>query len=538
MSTTAPSDARSSAWAPLRIPLFRALWIAQLTSNLGTWMQTVGAQWLMGDLTHDPLHVALIQTATSLPVFLFGFPAGALGDVFDRRRLLLVSQASMLVAAAVLAFLTFEDDTTPWVLLGITFVIGTGRAVTAPSWQAIQPQLVGRALIPQAAALGAASVNVARAAGPALGGAIVAAAGAAWVFGINAISFLGVLAVLVMWKREHQEKPLGPEHVRSALRAGTRYVRNSPRMKAILARSAIFVLFASALWALLPVVARHDLKLGSGGYGLLLGAVGVGAVAGTALLPRLRERTSLDRVVAGAGLAFGVACAVIAWVHVVAAVAVALVVTGFAWIAALSSLNAAAQTVLPDWVRSRGMALYIIVFQGGQAAGALVWGLVVRQSDTRTAFTAVAVGLLVGAVVARRWRLRPPGAIDVRLAQPWPEPDMVVDPDPTHGPVLVQVEYRVPLERAEAFREAMQPVGRARRRSGGERWGLFQDGADPERFVEAYLVPTWEEHMRQHQERTTHTDRLFEERALELTAEGTEPQARHLLWSHPEQDGR
>jgi hypothetical protein len=218
----------------------------------------------------------------------------------------------------------------------------------------------------------------------------------------------------------------------------------------------------------------------------------------------------------------------------VGVVAAALVLTGFAWIAALSSLNAAAQTVLPDWVRSRGMALYIIVFQGGQAAGALVWGLVAKGADTRTAFTAVAVGLLAGVVAARRWRLRPPGAIDVRPAELWPEPDMVIDPDPRHGPVLVQVEYRVPLERAEAFREAMQPVGRARRRSGGERWGLFQDGADPERFVEAYVVATWEEHLRQHQERMTMTDRLFEERALELIAEGTEPRVEHLLWAYPD----
>jgi MFS family permease len=532
MSTTAPRDAPTSAWAPLRIPLYRALLIAQFTSNIGTWMQTVGAQWLMGDLTHDPLKVALVQTATSLPVFLFGFPAGAVGDVFDRRRVLLASQLFMLIAAALLAALTFSGDTTPWVLLGITFAIGAGRALTAPSWQAIQPQLVGRELIPQAAALGAASVNVARAAGPALGGALVAAAGAAWVFGINAISFLGVLAVLVWWRRERVEKPLGPEHVRSALRAGTRYVRSSPRMKAILARSGVFVLFASALWALLPILARSDLKLGSGGYGLLLGAMGVGAVLGTALLPRLRTLASLDHVVAGAAVAFGLSCAVIAWVHVVAVVAVALVVTGFAWIAALSSLNATAQTVLPDWVRSRGMALYIIVFQGGQAAGAFVWGVVVKQSDTRVAFTAVAVGLLAGVAVSRRWRLRPPGGIDMRPAKAYPEPDMVIEPGPRDGPVLVQVEYRVPVERVDAFREAMQPVGRARRRSGGERWGLFQDGADPERFVEAYLVATWDEHLRQLQERTTQTDRLFEERALELVAEGTEPHVTHLLWAY------
>src|SRR4051812_32879998 len=527
-----PSERPVSAWAPLKIKLYRWLLIAQFASNIGTWMQTVGAQWLMGDLTHDPLMVALVQTATSLPVFLFSFPAGAVGDVFDRRRVLITSQAFMLIAAAVLATLTFSGDVTPWVLLGLTFAVGAGRALTAPSWQAIQPQLVGRKLIPQAAALGAASVNVARAAGPALGGALVAAAGAQWVFGLNAVSFLGVLAVLVLGRRSRVEKPLGPEHVRSALRAGTRYVRSSPRMKAILWRSAAFVLFASAMWALLPVVARGDLGLGSGGYGLLLAAVGVGAVAGTAVLPRIRQSWSLDTLVSAGAVLFAIACVLIAWVHVVAVVAVALVVTGFAWIAVLSSLNAAAQTVLPDWVRSRGMALYIIVFQGGQAVGALIWGLVVRQSDTRVAFAIVAVGLVGGLAAARRWPLRSPGGVDMRTAQPWPEPELAVDPDPAHGPVLVTVEYRVPADRADAFREAMQPGGRARRRSGGERWGLFQDGGDPERFVEVYVLATWEEHLRQAHERTTHTDRLFEERARALVAEGTEPHVEHLLWGY------
>jgi MFS family permease len=521
------------AWAPLHVPLFRALFLAQFASNVGTWMQTVGAQWLMGSLSHDPLKVALVQTATSLPVFLFGFPAGTIGDVFDRRRVLLVSQTFMLVAAALLAVLTFSDDVTPWLLLALTFAVGAGRALTAPSWQAIIPQLVGRRLIPQAATLGAASVNVARAAGPALGGALVAAAGAGWVFGINAISFVGVLGVLLLWRREPVEKALGPEHVRSALRAGTRYVRSSPRMKAILARASVFIVFASAMWALLPVVARSDLGLGSGGYGLLLGAVGIGAVAGTVTLPRLRARWSLDAMVAGGSVAFAVACVALAWVHVVALAALALVVTGFAWITVLSSLNATAQTVLPDWVRSRGMGLYLLVFQGGQAIGALIWGLVVKQSDTRTAFSAVAVGLLVGGAAAgRRWHLRPTGSLDMRTSPASPDPDMVIDPDPAHGPVLVSVEYRVPEGRADAFREAMLPVGRARRRSGGERWGLFQDGADPERFVEVYVVATWEEHLRQNQERVTHTDRLFEQRALELTAEGSEPKVQHLLWAY------
>jgi MFS family permease len=531
MSTAPVATRPISAWAPLRIRVYRALWIAQLTSNIGTWMQTVAAQWLMGTLSHNPLLVALIQTATALPVFLVGFPAGAIGDIFDRRRVLLVSQVFMVGSAALLAALTFSDDVTPAVLLALTFAIGAGLALTMPSWQAIQPELVGRELIPQAATLGATSMNLARAIGPAIGGALVAAAGAGWVFALNGISFLGVLAVLVWWRREPRAKVLGPEHIGSALRAGLRFVRSSPRMRTVLIRASSFVIFATALWALLPVVARQRLGLGSGGYGLLLGAVGLGAVLGAWTLPQIKARWRLDRVVIVASLAFGAAVVVIGWVRVVPVVALALLVCGYCWISINSSLNASAQAVLPDWVRSRGMSLYLLVFQGCQAAGAVLWGVAASVWSTSVALSIVGGGLVVSAGVARRWPLvtRP---IDVRITEYLSEPEVVIDPEPTHGPVLVETEYRVPPDRADAFREAMERVGRSRRRSGAERWGLFQDGTDPERFVEAYVVPTWEEHLRQHQERYTRADAQYEQQARELVADGTEPEVRHLFFAY------
>jgi MFS family permease len=520
-----------SAWEPLRIKVYRALWIAQFTSNVGTWMQTVGAQWLMGTLSHDPLLVALIQTATSLPVFLVGFPAGALGDIFDRRRILLVSQTFMLASAALLAALTAAGDITPSILLMLTFAIGLGMALTAPSWQAIQPELVGRELIPQAAALGATSMNIARAIGPAIGGAQVAAAGPQWVFVLNAVSFLGVLGVVTLWRREAPPKVYGPEHVGSALRAGFRFVRSSPRMRTVLVRASSFVIFSTALWALLPVVARVSLGLCSGGYGLLLGAVGVGAVLGAWTLPRARARWNLDRVVAASGLAFAGVAAVLAWVPSVPVVAAALLVAGYCWISVNSSLNASAQTVLPDWVRSRGMSLYLLVFQGAQAFGALIWGIVASSWDTRVSLTAVAGGLLLSPLVARRWPLRT-RPIDVRLSDWFPEPRLEMQPEPSHGPVLVEVEYEVPPENAEAFREAMERVGRSRRRAGAQRWGLFQDGSHPERFVEAYVVQTWEEHLRQSQERYTRADETYVVEARSLVREGTTPRARHLVFAY------
>ena len=495
-------------------------------------MQTVGAQWLMGSLTRNPLFVALIQTATALPVFLVGFPAGALGDIFDRRRILLVSQTFMLAAAALLSLLTFGNDVTPWVLLGLTFAVGLGRALTAPSWQAIQPQLVGRELIPQAAALNSTNMNVARAIGPAIGGVVVAAAGAGWVFVLNSVSFLAVLGVLFAWRRAPVDKPLGREHIGGAMRAGWRYVRSSPRMRAVLVRATTFILFASALWALLPVIARQRLGLGSGGYGLLLAAVGLGAVLGAWTLPRARARWRTNGVVAGASAGFAAVSLALAWIDSVPVVAAALVGAGYAWIAVLSSLNSTAQAVLPDWVRSRGLSLYLLVFFGGQALGALLWGVVVQQSDTRVALTCVAGGLLLSLAIGRRFPLRGTRMLDLRPAEAYPEPVLAIEPDPGHGPVLVTIEYRVPPERADEFREAMQPVGRSRRRSGGTRWGLFQDGADPERFVEVYVVPTWEEHQRQHQERVTLSDRAFEGRAHALLTEGSEPRVDHLFFAY------
>src|SRR4051794_15063927 len=529
MSAAATVPREQSAWAPFRLRVFRMLWIAQFTSNVGTWMQTVGAQWLMGDLSHSPLKVALVQTAMSLPIFLLALPAGALGDIVDRRRLLLASQSFMLAGAATLGALTASGQVTPWVLLGLTFAIGAGQAMTAPSWQAIQPELVGRELIPQASALGATSMNLARAIGPALGGALVATVGPEAVFFVNAASFLAVLGVLFLWRREAPVSALGSEQVTAAMRAGTRYVRSSPRLRAVLVRATVFVVFGAALWALLPVVARRELHLGSGGYGLLLGAVGVGAVLGAQILPGLRRRFGTQGAVIEGTVLYAIACAVLAWVKVVPLVALALVGAGLGWIAVLSSLNATAQTVLPNWVRARGMAIYLLTFQGGQALGAFAWGLVAEQFDVRVALTIVSGGLLTGLAASRRYRLRSTSSLDMSASQPSAEPHLVVDPDPGPGPGLVEGEYRVPEENRDAFREEMVRVGRSRRRTGAQRWHLYQDGADPERFVETYVVPTWQEHLRQHGERVTKSDREIVERARALASHDGEPRVSHLF---------
>ena len=520
--------AAPSSLAPLGHSPYRELYGAQLLSNVGTWMQTVAAQWLMITLEHSALMVALVQTAISLPVVLLALPAGALGDIVDRRRLLIASQILALAAAGLLAGLTLADKIGAWSLLGLTLAVGIGDALRRPAWQALQPQLVPREEVAQAAILNSANMNVARALGPALGGVLVAAAGAGWVFLLNGASYLAVLAVLVPWRSEEERSSLGPERMGAALRAGARFARSSLRLRAVLVRTALFLAFASALWALLPVVAKRQLDLGSGGYGLLLACVGAGAVLGAAILPALRARRSMDSVIALATAAFAAACVGLATFNVVAPALVLLVLAGIGWVTILGALMGSAQTILPSWVGARGMALFLLVFHGGQAGGAVLWGAVADATGTDVAFLIVAGGLLAGLLAMFRYRVRTGEDLDLRPSGHWQEPQLALDRDPGEARVLVTVDYRVPPDNHAEFREAMQAVGRARRRSGAVRWSLFQDTSEPDHFVETFVVPSWDEHLRQH-ERITVADRRFEERAHSLLADGETPRVTHLL---------
>jgi len=520
------ASASESAWAPLRHPLYRRLWAAQLTSNIGTWMQSVGAVWLMGSLSHSAALVALVQTATTLPIFLFGLPAGALADIVDRRRLLLVTQGWMLVCATLLGILAALDAVTPALLLGLTFALGAGVALNQPAWQAIQPELVPREDFPQAVALGGMSINVGRAIGPALGGVVVAVAGPEYVFIANAASFLAVLGALVSWRREPRSTPLPAERVLGATRAGLRYARHAPSLRAVLVRTTLFILPASALLALLPVVARRHLGLGAQGFGLLLTAFGAGAVLAAYLLPRVRARVSFDVLVAGASLVFALVTLGLAFIPVAGIIAATLVVGGLAWLLAISSLNVAAQYSLPAWVRARGLGVYLLLFGGGSALGSAVWGVVAEAWGTSVALSAAAAAMVIGAAGFSRYRLGLSEQLDLRPAPEWPEPAIVTDPDPSQGPVLVTLDYRVPAEQAEAFAELMRRVERMRRRTGARAWGLFQDSGVPDRFLEVFLVESWEEHLRQHG-RVTLSDRALEDRRNEFLA--SSPQVRHYL---------
>jgi MFS family permease/quinol monooxygenase YgiN len=517
-----------SAWAPLAARLFRALWIAQLVSNIGTWMQTVGAQWLL--VEHSAALVTLVQTTAGLPVVLLALPSGVLADRYDRRTMLLTAQFAMLAVSTLLAVLAFADVLTPALLLGLTFLLGCGNALMGPAWQAIQPELVERGQLGQAAALGAVNMNLARAVGPAVGGAVVAAAGAGWVFAFNAASYLGIAAVLLVWKPPATEEPNDRgERILTALHAGRRYVWHAPGVRRVLLRTALFVPGGAALWSLLPLVASRSLGLGSGGYGLLLGALGVGAVGGALVLPAVRRSLGANGTLAAGAVVFAAVLAVLATVRIPWVAVVVLLPAGVAWIGVLSTLNAALQTRLPGWVRARGLALYLLVFQGGQALAAPVWGALADGLGPAVSLLAGSGLLLAGAATVRRWPLHGADGVDPSPSDHWPAPPLVFEPGPADGPVLVSVVYRVAPANAAAFTGRMARVAGSRRRTGALTWGLYQDGNDPERFVENYLVSSWSEHLAQHRSRQTATDRRLEELARDLLLTGTAPEVTHAF---------
>ena len=403
MSVSGAEQHRSlSPWAPFREPLFRAVWIAAVISYIGTWMQNLGSAWLMTALTRSPLMIALVQAASSLPVFLVALPAGALADLVDRRRLLLITQTWMAVAAAALGIITILGVVTPWTLLLLTFLLGLGAVMNDPAWQAITPEIVSREQHASGVALNSAGFNVARAVGPALGGAVIAAAGSGVAFLINAASFFAVIFVLYQWKRTIANGNRN-ERLVHAMKVGVRYVRHTPAVRSVLVRTLAFSLAASALLALLPVIAR---PFGSIGFGLLLGCFGLGALGGAAMLPQLRSQMSMDRVVAVSTILFALATVAAGRVHSFPALAGVLFLGGVGWIAILACLNVTAQTMSPSWVLARSLSMYVLVLQGGLAGGSALFGALADREGVPNALLYSAMGLLAGLITMRWHRLR------------------------------------------------------------------------------------------------------------------------------------
>jgi MFS family permease len=512
---------------PLRRPGFRLLWLGSVSANTGTWMQNIGAAWMMTELTRSALLVALVQSATTLPTFLVALPAGVVADIIDRRRLLIAIEIWVVVVAASLAAATAAGLVGPAVLLGFTFLIGMGLASFLPTWQSSVPELVQPEEMPAAMALGGIAINAARAVGPAIGGLIIAVRGPEAVFALNAVMWALALVAMARWRRQPVARTSPPERVLPAAAAALRYARHSPDLRAVMARAGAFVAFAGALWALLPQVARHGLGLGAGGYGILFAFMGGGAVAAGFGLAKARTRLSSDRLLILAALGYALATLVLAQVHDPVFVALGLAIGGAAWTTQMAMTNTAAQRAVPEWVRGRATALYTLVFQGGLAISSALWGVVALALGPPVTLSVAAVGLVLVPLAGLRWPLAPVESADRAPAGLFPQPRVTVPAPIPSGPVRVSVRYRVPAADAATFTARMGELRQVRLRDGASDWTLERDLADAEGFVESFHVSSWQEHLRQH-ERLTRADLSLEHEIRELGAAGGQPPVQHL----------
>jgi MFS family permease len=515
-----------SPWRPLRTPLFRNLLLADVLSDIGTFMQTVGAAWLMVSLGAGPQYVALTQTASALPFFVFALPAGAIGDIVDRRTLILYTEFWMVSVAIVLAGVTIAGLMTPWLLLGLTFALSAGDAIETPTWRAILPELVKKEDLAAASALNGIEFNFARAVGPALAGFIIAAVGVGAAFAINVVSFFGVILLVARWKRPIRRRATPPETVAGATAAALRYVRFSPQLRGMMLRSGLTMFFASALLALMPSVAR-GVSDSPTGYGILLGCFGAGAVLGALAMQAARARWSTEAVASGGVAILGLMTVATGFLHAMTLLAAAMLVAGAAWIVFISLVSALMQSLAPDWVRARVLAVFMLVFQGGLAAGSALWGAVAARAGLQPALLWAGLGI-IGTVAVGLVAKLPDTTLDVSPWNHWKMPAIVEDirPESDAGPVLVTVEYRVDPDRSDEFLQAIHEYGRVRRRDGAFRWSVYRDLEQVDRFVETFVVSSWAEHLRQH-ERVTNADRAVEER-LRTYVTGV-PSVRHLV---------
>lgn len=524
----ASSAADSTPWAPLGQRAFRWLSLGVLISSVGTWAQTVGAQWLLVDAPNAAALVSLVSAANTLPVVLLALPGGVLADSFDRRWLLFTVQTYVLVVGVLLAVLTAAGQMPPALLLAFTFALGTGVALQLPAWGASIPELVPRAQLRAASRLDLVNVNLSRAIGPALAGVVIAhVGGVPAVFVLNAVSVVFLAIALLLWRRPQSTLDTPRERFVPALRAGGRYVWHDPVVRRILLRVIVFVTPAVALWALLPLIATRRLGLGAGGYGLLFAALGVGAILGALVLGRVTGRLTTNRLLGLGGLLYAAALAMVVLVPNFWTALAALVFAGLAWMTVTSTLQAELQLVLPTWVRARGIAIYTVTFMGSQTGGALIWGLVANRAGPRSAVLLAALAVTAGVVGGAFWRVPDTGQLDPQPAIYWTDARLAVDPEPNSGPVMVAVHYTVRRDRQGAYLLAMDQLRRSRLRTGATRWELYRDGERPDQFVECFRVPSWEEHLRQHAGRLTARDQEVEEAALAFSDPPT--YADHLL---------
>ena len=482
--------------SPLRHVRFRRFYFGSIGTALGYTMQATIAAWLMATLTPSALMVALVQTASTLPSLVFGLAAGALADIVDRRRLLMVSQIMLFATTVVLAAATLAGVISPATLLALTFLIGAAFTFYLPTQQAMINDLVPHAELPPAVALGAVAFNVSRAIGPAMAGALTAWVGSGSALLASALLFAGMIVAVRNWRRRAPAMPGIPETLLSGIQAGIRYVRHSPALRALLLRNMSFSFCASALWALLPVIARDEFAMGAGGFGLLSGVFGAGAVAGAVSIPRHLQRVSLNTLVNASVLVFGTAMLLVAATPLLALAIVGICAAGAAWVSVLASLSAGTQSSAPAWVRARALAMNLVAMQASLAAGSAIWGTIAQIASIRIALAAAAVLMVLLLVVNRRVRVALGHEADMRPGVQLPELAVTAEPMPDDGPVLIQIEYRIAPENRQAFLHAIYSAEPTRRRNGAIAWRLFRDLEDSERFVERFVIASWAEYVR------------------------------------------
>jgi MFS family permease len=531
------AEPKLNGFEPLRVPLFRDLWLASIVSNLGGWMQDTAGTWLMTVLTPSPLLIALMQTAASLPVVMLGLLAGATADIFDRRRLLIFWQAWMLSAVALLSVLTFFDIISPWILLILTFLLNIGTAMNSPAWQAIVPEVIPRSQLPDAISLNSAGFNLARALGPALGGLAIAlfaraTTGAASVFLLNSLSFVGVILVLYRWQRNPIFKSALPaERIQGSMRAGIRYIRYAPMLQAAFVRTLLFTLFVSAVWALLALVAKNDLHQGAMGYGILNGSMGFGAVIGATMLPRVRRVLSADAIIASATCVFVATLAILATVKVPLIIIPMLVAGGFAWTSAMSTLNLAVQVSVPAWVQARALGAYQMIFAGGMALGGVIWGFVAEHVSTPKSLMCASVGLALTLPLSLRFHVLRGVQPDLSPHRhPLPAPKLASEREDHEGPVRVSIEYSIDPRDYAAFTKAIHQLRDVRLRDGAIRWGVYQDASDPGHLNETFVTESWLEYLRQ-RERFTASDLRIRDLVWSFHRGKEPPRISHMFYA-------
>ncbi|MEM7236948.1 MAG: MFS transporter [Pseudomonadota bacterium] len=528
MKSEAKASKDSSAWAPFRSSSFAVLWTATVLSNIGTWMHDVGASWLMTELSPSPAIVALVQAATTLPVSCFALLAGAIADIVDRRRLLIVINIAMAAVATVFTLLVAAEMVTPVLLLIFTFLLGTGFAFMAPAWQAVVPSLVTSPVLPAAVSMNSMGINISRAIGPALAGFLIVSVGLTVPFALNVVSVLCIVAALLWWRPEQATAhSLPPEHVLGAMKAGLRFAANSAPLQQTLVRAVAFFLFASAYWAMLPLIAKTVLGGGAALYGVLLACVGAGAVLGALVMPRVRKRLGPDWTVAAGSLGTSLVLVLFAITPSEILAGIAAGFGGICWIAVLSSLNVSAQTALPNWVRARGLSVFLTAFFGTMTLGSLLWGQAAELYGIPTALLLAAVGIVLAIPLTWRAKLGIGETLDFTPSMHWPEPAAFPELDADDRPVMIQITYSVAAEQRAPFLEAMRDLAAARRRLGGFGWTLMEDIEVPGQFAETWREASWLQHLRHH-ERVSESDRAVQDRIRTMLVGGSEAVVRHF----------